>query len=112
MNAATNHELRRQMLNICKWALCLPALAVWPILSALPAFAIVGRSNFDLVLPNLMFFMAGFWPVMVALVAYRIVTNRLAQAGMANLPQFGGLALGAYATVWTLAYGVFVSLAG
>ncbi|MGL4438686.1 MAG: hypothetical protein ACRCUE_05400 [Bosea sp. (in: a-proteobacteria)] len=112
MNTATNQRLKIQVIDVCKWAICLPALAIWPILSALPAFAIVGRSNFDFVLPNLMFFMTGFWPVIVALLAYRFVSGRLMQAGMATLPRFGGLALGSYATVWTIAYGVFVGMAG
>lgn len=112
MMSTAHRSLKIQILDTCRWAVCLPALACWPILSALPAFAIVGRSNSDLILPNIMFFMTGFWPVLTGFVAYNFVVGRLDAAGMASLPRLGGLLLGSLAMVWTVAYGVFVFVIG
>lgn len=112
MTTATNQKLKRQIIDVCKWSVCLPALAFWPIVSVMPAFAIVGQSTSGLILPNIMFLMTGFWPVIIGVAAYRFVTGRMARAGMPTQPGPGGIALGAFATVWTAAYGIFVLLGG
>ena len=109
--SATSIRLRAQILELCRWAIGLPALALWPFLSALPAFGIIGRANDAAVLPNIMFFMTGFYPAIAVVIAYRMVLGRIEEAGMKSLPQITALGLGAYAALWTVAYGAFAMLA-
>jgi hypothetical protein len=102
-----NDALRLQVLSIGKWALCLPALAFWPFVSIMPAFTLVGETRLGVILPNAAFALSGFWAVLVAVVVYVLATGRMRAAGRPIRQRFTGLSMGAYATLWMLAYGAY-----
>lgn len=105
-----NERLRSQVIEIGRWAVCLPALAFWPFLSAMPAFSLVGEDRLYVIVPNLLFLLSGFWGAVGAYVVYRVVTGRMMSAGYVLTQRSLGIWLGAHATLWTVAYGLFKML--
>jgi hypothetical protein len=102
-----NERLRSQVIEIGRWALCLPALAFWPFLSAMPAFSLAGEDSLQVIVPNLLFLVTGFWGTLGACVIYKLITGRMMAAGYAVTRRSLGLWLGAQATLWTVAYGLY-----
>ena len=93
-------RLRMQVVEIGKWSVCLPALAIWPFISALPAISLVGEARLDVILANVLFLITGFWAALVAVIMYRVVSGRMRMAGFELKRHFTGLSMGAYAVVW------------
>jgi hypothetical protein len=102
-----SETLKAQVLQIGAWSICLPALAFWPFLSAFPLFALIGETQPGLLTANILFLLTGFWPALALFLVLRFASGGMRQTverpGISRL----GLMAGAYATVWTLAYGLF-----
>lgn len=105
-----NDRLRSQVIEIGRWALFLPALAFWPFTSLMPAFSLVGEDRFDVIVPNVLFLASGFWGAIGAYFLYRIIKDRMLSAGYVVTQRSVALWLGAHATIWTLAYGLYKML--
>ena len=97
---ASETAVKSEMRDVVLWAVFLPALAIWPFLSAMPLFTLLGGPPDALVTSiNVILLCTGFWPVAALGLAY------LALRSSANEMQFRpGLWLGGYATVWTGLY--------
>jgi hypothetical protein len=102
-----SQALKEQVIAIGAWSVCLPALAFWPFLSAFPIFALVGETETARIIPNLLFLLTGFWPALAVFLVIRFVTGGMRASAQPAPWRKGGLAVGAYATVWTALYGVF-----
>ena len=102
--APPHGDLKRDVFRILAWSVCVPVLACWPFLSAMPGFTLMGSGLSILqVTVNVLLLITGFWPIAAAYVFYLFV--RVAPAATARRPT-GELALllGAYAVVWTGMY--------
>ncbi|GGK26283.1 hypothetical protein [Salinarimonas ramus] len=92
-----------------------PVLALWPLLSTLPVFGLIaGPPSIGWGVMHLFLLISGFWGVFGAWATLRFI--RPASVSAQAAPHTGimprgtrGLALGAYATVWTIvAMGVVI----
>lgn len=103
--AATDTNLRRDVLRITAWTAVFPALALWPFLSALPAFTLFeGAASNLAVTVQVVLFVAGFWGVgALALVFWFLLSDAERTRRSANRSQ-KGLIVGCYATLWTALY--------
>lgn len=103
-------QLKRDVYRILAWSICLPVLAIWPFLSAMPAFSIAGG---ELSQPSLVahaiVLLSGFWLIAPLYIGYLFVRRSWPIEERDNATP-RGLLLGAYATVWTAFY-LWVSLA-
>lgn len=110
--AATDPNLRRDVLRITAWSAVFPALALWPFLSALPALTVFGGATSNLaVAVQVLLFVTGFWGVgAIALVFWFLLSDVERKRRFANRSQ-KGLNVGCYATIWTALYmiGAFAS---
>ncbi len=97
--------IKSDSLRITLWAVLLPGLAVWPMLSALPAFSLLaGWDNLLLATTHLVLFVTGFWGVLAVFIALPFLQTEAARAQPRATRSERGLMLGVYATLWTLIY--------
>jgi len=96
-----------EIVRLLCWLLLMPGLALWPILSALPFFSLVGGDlSLTTASVNVAFMLSGFWPLLAVYVGYGALSG-----GLPPRPGPGsalGTLVGLYATVWTALYGVFL----
>lgn len=88
-----------------------PILALWPLLSTLPLFGLLaGPETIGWGVMHLFLLLTGFWGVFGGWLALRFVTPATVPAQPGGLPgTTRRLALGAYATAWTIvAMGVVI----
>jgi hypothetical protein len=102
-----NKKLRADIYTTGAWVICMPALAFWPFISAMPAFSLVGETNVSVIVPNALFLLTGFWAALGAIVVYVFVVRRMRTTGMEIKQHFTGLSMGVYATAWLIAYGIY-----
>lgn len=103
--ASQSSSLREEIVRIGAWGICLPTLACWPFLSAMPFFALLGGGTPSAVVTQLLFFVTGFWPLGLALLAAAILSRGPGLSrGLAK--RSAGLVIGAYAFAWTVLYGI------
>ena len=83
----------------------MPALACWPFLSAVPAFKIFAdEATASGIALQLIFLATGFWSVFALYLGAEFVRHRTVKLFPIRNGNGNGLLLGAYATVWTIAY--------
>ncbi len=105
---ATPKTLREQVYQVGGWSIGMPFLAFWPFLSALPAFSLLGGDlTLTRMIGNVALLGSGFWAFAGAYIVYRIVRGSGQTGDQVAITRERGLWLAAYATVWTIAYGVF-----
>ncbi len=97
-------DLKLDVFRLLAWSICMPALACWPFLSAMPAFTLMGSGLSTLqIVVNALLLITGFWPIATACVFYLLV--RVAPAAIGKRPAGDrGLLLGAFAAIWTGVY--------
>jgi hypothetical protein len=102
---ARDTTLRRDVLRITAWTVVLPALAVWPILSALPAFSLLSGSGGSLAAAaHVVLFLTGFWGVATAAGLFWLLLSKTERVRRSANRSQKGLIIGGYATLWTAAY--------
>ena len=106
-----NVDLKSDVYRILAWSVVLPALVVWPFLSAMPAITLFGGG---LTVPqisiNVLLLLTGFWSIFGAYLAAIYAQGNTARAE--HQPTNNrSLLLGAYALAWTTLYFV-VALPG
>lgn len=82
-----------------------PILAMWPLLSTLPLFGLLGGpSSIGWAVMHLFLLLTGFWAVLGGwlFVKFAMPVRESAAAAPAPRRLERGLALGAYATAWTI----------
>jgi hypothetical protein len=105
--ASALSALKRDVLSIFAWSIVTPALAFWPFVSAAPAFTLWAGVDgaWDATL-QLILLATGFWGVFGVFLFLGYARNREVQILPPNYRNGYGLIFGAYATVWTAAYGL------
>lgn len=97
-------DLKHDVYKILAWSVCLPALVLWPFLSAMPAFTLLGEgltaAEFSI---NVIMLATGFWSIATAYAGYLFAGIKTA-GGKDRPSSQRGLLLGAYAVVWTGLY--------
>lgn len=98
-------DLNSDLIKISQWMICLPSLALWPFLSALPAFSLSGSGlNTSAILLNILLLITGFWPLFLGFIAYKsLLTNAVRQEEKIPSGETG-LRIGYYATGWIIIY--------
>ncbi|OYX98282.1 MAG: hypothetical protein B7Y80_16210 [Hyphomicrobium sp. 32-62-53] len=101
-------DLKSDVYRILAWSVVLPALVVWPFLSAMPAITLFGGG---LTVPelsiNLLLLLTGFWSIFGAYLAAIYARGNTARAE--HQPTNNrSLLLGAYALAWTTLYLIVV----
>jgi uncharacterized membrane protein len=97
-------DLKNEVYRILAWSVCLPVLAVWPFLSAMPALSLFsGGLSVPSISLYVMLLLTGFWPIAATYAAYRYVRNNIS-TDVRRTSSRRGLLLGAYAMVWTGSY--------
>lgn len=92
------------ILRIVAWSVALPVLCVWPFLSAMPAFTLVGGGLSPLAISiNVVMLATGFWPLLAAGIVVAVLRTGEPLEIRAGFRE-RGLLLGAYAAVWTALY--------
>jgi hypothetical protein len=100
--------IKNDSLRITLWAVLLPPLACWPMLSALPAFSLLaGWDSPILFATYFLLAITGFWGVLAVFIALPLLQTEAARAQQTAIRGEKGLMLAAYAAIWTLAYGLF-----
>ena len=108
---ARDTTLRRDVLRITAWTVVFPALALWPILSALPAFSLLTGTGGSLsAAAHVMLFLSGFWGVATLAGLYWFLLSEAERVRRSANRSQKGLIIGAYATLWTAVY-MIVTLA-
>jgi hypothetical protein len=97
--------LKSDVKTTVAWAIVTPALAVWPFLSALPAFTLIGGAG-DPVTAGvaLLLFLSGFWGVASLFVFMAFISTERARAARIFDRRGKGLKIGTYALIWTAIY--------
>lgn len=102
--------LRREANRIVAWAAVLPALAAWPILSALPAFSLLGGPPSLLAgATQAVLLASGFWGVAGVQATLWLLRTPAQRSARSESRPARGLLVGAYATIWT---GIYILVAG
>jgi hypothetical protein len=104
--ALNKTESKHSIVRILAWMAILPALACWPIVSALPAFAMIGGGlSITSTIVNILLFLTGFWALLTLLLVFLAVRAK-PWAGRPRTTRRAdrGLMLGAYATIWSALY--------
>ena len=58
-------DLKLDVFRLLAWSICMPALACWPFLSAMPAFTLMGSGLSTLqIVVNALLLITGFWPLL------------------------------------------------
>jgi hypothetical protein len=97
-------SFKPDILRILAWSVALPVLCVWPFLSAMPAFALVGGGLSTLAISiNVVMLVTGFWPLLAAGIVFAFLRTGAQLETRARFEEHG-LLLGAYAAVWTALY--------
>lgn len=97
-------SLKPDVLRIMAWSVALPVLGVWPFLSAMPAFTLIGGGLSTLAISiNIVMLMTGSWPLLAALIGFAFVRTGAPLETRALIKE-RGLLLGVYASVWTALY--------
>ncbi len=97
-------SLKPDVLRIMAWSVALPVLGVWPFLSAMPAFTLIGGGLSTLAISiNIVMLLTGFWPLLAALIGFAFVRTGASLETRALFKE-RGLLLGVYAGVWTALY--------
>ena len=92
----------RRITKIVSWMVAAPFLAVWPFLSALPVFGLInGGGSKTWMWLNIIFALAGFWPVFWLIFVGKMGAT---DTGAARIGQGPGFTLAWYALIWTSAY--------
>jgi hypothetical protein len=101
---SANVDLKSDVYRILAWSVFLPALVVWPFLSAMPAITLLGGG---LTVPelsiNVVLLLTGFWSISGAYLAAIYARNNTAHEEHRPTDK-RGLLLGAYALAWTALY--------
>lgn len=101
-------DLKSDVYRILAWSIFLPALVVWPFLSAMPAIALLGGGlTVPAISINVMMLLTGFWPIFGAYIAY-VYAQSNTEAGVYRASSQRGLQLGAYSLAWT---GLYLAIA-
>jgi hypothetical protein len=100
-NSMTMREIRTMTL----WSLTMPAFALWPILSTLPAFALLsGPTSALAATAQTGLFVSGFWgTASSAIIAWLLKTDEARHKAKAKRKD-RALRLAIYATGWTAVY--------
>jgi hypothetical protein len=104
-------DLKSDVTRILAWSVFLPALVVWPFLSAMPAITLFGGGlTVAQISINVLLLLTGFWSIFGAYLAAIYARGNTARAEhRPNTKR--GLLLGAYALAWTTLY-LIVTLPG
>jgi hypothetical protein len=102
---AQSSNLKQDVTSIFGWAIVTPALAFWPFVSAAPAFTLWAGAGgaWDATL-QLIFLATGFWGAFGVFLFAEYARNRTMKLMPSGYRNGYGLMIGAYATVWTVAY--------
>ena len=105
--ASHTPNLKQDIQSVLAWSLVTPALALWPFISAAPAFKLLAgvETSGDAAL-QLAFLATGFWSVFAIFAAAEYARNRTVKLMPSKYGNGNGLIFGAYATVWTAVYGL------
>ena len=102
---ARDTTLRRDVLRITAWTVVFPALALWPTLSALPAFSLLSGTGGSLsAAANVLLFLTGFWGVATVAALFWFLLSKAERVRRSANRSQKGLLVGGYATLWTAAY--------
>lgn len=102
---ASNDNVKSDLSKIAEWMICLPCLAFWPFLSALPAFSLFGPAvNASAITLDLLLLVTGFWPLFLGFFAYKSLLTEAGQKQQKIPSGESGLLVGYYATGWTIIY--------
>ena len=107
-----NVDLKSDVYRILAWSVVLPALVVWPFLSAMPAITLFGGGLTVTELAiNLLLLLTGFWSIFGAYIAATYArSNTIREAHQPTNNR--SLLLGAYALAWTTLYLIVALPAG
>ena len=107
-----NVDLKSDVYRILAWSVVLPALVMWPFLSAMPAITLFGGGLTVTELAiNLVLLLTGFWSISGAYIAATFARNNTTRE--AHQPTKNrSLLLGAYALAWTTLYLIVALPAG
>lgn len=101
-------SLKPDILRAAAWSIALPVLCVWPFLSAMPAFTLVGGGLSTLAISiNVVMLATGFWPLLATGIFFAFVRTGGPLEIRARIKELG-LLLGLYAAVWTALYLIIV----
>jgi hypothetical protein len=108
---AKDTTLRRDILRITAWTAVFPALALWPILSALPAFSLLAGTGGSMsAAAQALLLITGFWGVATLAGLYWFLLSETERVRRSANRSQKGLIIGGYATLWTGVY-MIVALA-
>lgn len=97
-------SLKPDVVRIVAWSVALPILCLWPFLSAMPAFTLIGGGLSMLAVSiNVVMLATGFWPLLAAWIVFAFVRTGIPLDTRA-LIQERSLLLAFYAGVWTALY--------
>jgi hypothetical protein len=98
-------NLRRDVYNIFAWSVFGPFLAIWPMVSALPAVSLfVGQGTAVQMASQVLLLATGFWGLGGGAIALWYTTNVEARSSFRSSPRKLGLPLAVYASAWTGVY--------
>jgi hypothetical protein len=101
----TGKTLRADIFKIIAWIAVLPALACWPLLSALPAVTVYGGAGgIPAVTVQILLFATGFWGFATLAVLFRFLSPGSAMRLGSTVRSQKGLLIGCWATVWSAFY--------
>jgi len=102
---ASKDNVKSGLPKTAEWMICLPCLAFWPFLSALPAFSFFGPDlNASAITLNILLLVTGFWPLFLGFCARKYLLTDAGRKQQKVPTGEGGLHVGYYATGWTLIY--------
>lgn len=101
----TGKTLRTDVFQVIAWSAVLPALSLWPFLSALPVVAVYGGAEtIPKLIVQILLFITGFWGFATFAVLFRFLSPRSVTTLGSTVQSQKGLLIGCWATVWSALY--------
>ena len=98
-------NLKRDVDNILAWSVFGPCLAIWPMVSALPAISLfAGQDSQVQTVSQVLLLATGFWGLSLGTAALWYMASFKARSGFRSSPRKLGLPLAIYASAWMVLY--------